>query len=534
MRRLSASVFAFVVSAPSAIAQAAPLTWNLYDAYTQSFTVPYAAPVPFGSAGMPAELRMNATIGGNTISFQLDTGSRGIAVSRDLLPPNFPTKGKPGDIFYWSSGNRLNGRWIETQVTFPDAVDGQTGAGAPAQATLPILVVETETCVAAPAGEIFPNHCANPGVTKPATGVTMMGIGFDRTGHGDTPNNDRWNQQFNPFLNLDAMRSGSMRAGYILTPQGVQLGLTAANTANAGKAGVSVSDFAFQKLIPTGLKQVPGSPPDWQAPTGSVTLNGAAYPVGQAVLDTGIDDMLLSLPAHPASGNLTAGTLAVSLLDSNGAVGYGFSVSDAQDPLTPASVTWSPLQPGRWSENRMSGAFVNTGVRVLNAFNFLYDGTGGYVGLQLNGVAAGVSAYLSPLISAQGRLQILNGFNANLPVVLQGKTEISVSGKPSEPVVFNGPVSGTGGLIVKKGRVMLACDASYTGVTVVNSGAVLMYSRLAGKLKKMPGGVVIREPNPSGTNCPAGVNLGAAHGSDPGDSPAKERHAMDTSSGSGS
>jgi len=216
--------------------------------------------------------------------------------------------------------------------------------------------------------------------------------------------------------------------------------------------------------------------------------------------------MLLSLPAHPSSGNLTAATLEVSLLDSKGAVGYGFSVSDAQDPVTPATVTWSPLQSGRWSENRMSGAFVNTGVRALNAFNFLYDGTGGYVGLQLNGAAAGVSARLSPQISAQGQLPFPNGFNTNLPVVLQGKTEISVAGKPPGAVVFNGPVSGSGGLIVRKGKVVLACDASHTGTTVVDSGAILVYSRLAGKLKRRPGGVVIQEPDPSGTNCPAGTD----------------------------
>jgi hypothetical protein len=304
------------------------------------------------------------------------------------------------------------------------------------------------------------------------------------------------------------MRTGLMRAGYILTPRGVQLGLTAANIANVGKAGLSVSDFAFQKLLPTGLKQVHGSPPDWQAPTGSVSLNATAYPVGQAVLDTGIEDMLLSLPAHPSFGNLTDGTVDVSLLNLNGAVGYGFSVADAHDPLTPATVTWSPLQPGRWSENKMSNAFVNTGVRALNAFNFLYDGTGGYVGLQLNGVAAGVSAYLSPMISAEGQLRVSNGFNTNLPIVLQGKTEISVLGKPSQPIIFNGPVSGTGGLIVRKGKVLLGCDATYTGVTVVNPGAIFVYSRLAGKLKRMPGGVVIREPRPSGTNCRSDINFG--------------------------
>ena len=80
MKTFYASVFAFAMSASCAITQAAPLTWNLYDSYTRSFTVPYASPVPFGAAGMPAGLSMNATIGGNTIIFQLDTGSRGIAV----------------------------------------------------------------------------------------------------------------------------------------------------------------------------------------------------------------------------------------------------------------------------------------------------------------------------------------------------------------------------------------------------------------------------------------------------------------------
>jgi len=113
-----------------------------------------------------------------------------------------------------------------------------------------------------------------------------------------------------------------------------------------------------------------------------------------------------------------------------------------------------------------------------------------------------MSDCLSLLVSARGRLTFSTGFNTNLPVILRGKTVVPVSDKPSGPVIF------------------------------------LIYSRLAGKLKRMPGGVVIREPSPSGTNCPAGVNLGAALGSDPspgyGDASAKERHAVDTSSRSGS
>lgn len=475
--------------------------FNLYDRFNESYLVPYAAPVAFGEPGLTADLTMNATIGGQTVRFQLDTGSRGIAVSRDLLPPNFPKGGRAGHVFYWSSGNRLNGHWIDTRVIFPDAREPRSGRPAAVTATLPILVVDTETCVAAPKGEVFPNHCADPGTTKTATAVTMMGIGFDRTGHGDVPNNNRWNQQFNPFLNLDAMKRGEVRAGYILTPQGVHLGLTTANTQKASTPGEPVSDFAYQKLLPTGLKQVPGSPPDWQAPTGSVRLNGQSYPVGQAVVDTGIDDLLLSLPGEPKSGVLTAGQLGVSLLDSDGRVGYGFGVSQASDPLTPASVTWSPIQPGRWSENRRSASFVNTGVRALNAFNFLYDGSGGYVGLQRNGLGAPGDVVHSPLISVQGPWSLEGGFATNLPILLQGNTEIFVPPVATQPVVLNGPISGPGGMTLKKGTVIMGCEARYQGLTVVDRGARLIYFKLPGGLKTRPGAVAIQTPGAEDPAC---------------------------------
>ncbi len=475
-----------------------PVTWNLYEGYHEWFDVPYAAQVAFGSPGLPAGLRMNATIAGKTISFQIDTGSRGIAVSRNLLPPDFSRKGRSGHIFYWSSGIRLNGKWIATEVTLPDAIHRPSGISTPAKATLPILVVDTVTCVAAPPGKVFPNHCSDAGVTKPATSNMMMGVGFDRTGHGDTPNTNRWNQQFNPFLNLDAMREGSMRAGYILTPQGVRLGLTTMNTSNSETSGQSVSNYAFQKLIPTGLKQVPGSPPDWQSPTGFISLNGSAYPVGQAVVDTGIDNMLLTLPTYPSFGTLSAGLVNVSLLNSNGHVGYSFNISDVSDPLTPASVTWSPLQSGRWSENRMSRAFVNTGVRALNAFNFLYDGTDGYIGLQLNGVSGKVSTSFSPMLSAKGRLRYSDGFRMNLPMILQGSSIVDISGI----VTFDAPLSGPGGLTLKgRGTLHLACDATYKGVTTVAAGTTLIYSHLSGKLRKMPGGKVIHREAQAGNGC---------------------------------
>lgn len=467
--------------------------WNLYDAYSESYIVPYAAPVGFGQGGLTQGLTMNLQVGGKNQTMLLDTGSRGIVLSKDQLPPEFPTRGRSGSVFYWSSGRRISGKWINTTVTFPDAIDERTHKPASVRATLPILVASSATCVAAPKGQIYPNHCDNPGVTDHnPTGIHMMGIGFDRTGHGDTPNNNRWNQQYNPFLNLDGMRSERIRAGYILSPHGVKLGLTAENTG---------SNYAFQKLIPTGLKQVRHSPPDWQAPLGSVTLNGISYAVGQAVLDTGINDMLLSLPGQPASGVLTAGTLALSLLYSNGRVGYTFNVGDSQNPVTPNSVTWSPLQPGRWSESRKIRTFLNTGMHALNAFDFLYDATGGFVGLKLNGYAPDSVANLTPMIATSSVVWPLpKNFESNLPIILQGRTIVMLSGDAT----FNAPVTGSGNLVIQgKGKLILGCNARYTGTTLVRQGSTLVYSKLQGQLRTRPGGKILQQDSESGTNCGA-------------------------------
>lgn len=479
---------------PTSAGAARPPTWNLYDAYTESYLIPYVSSPQFGKTSLEAGPKINVMIDGQLQPMSLDTGSRGIVISKDQFPHELrPGQGRKGQVFYWSSGKRFSGRWVWARITFPDAVDHRTGVPTPVHATVPILVAESMTCVAAPKGKVFPNRCKDAGVTtRNLSRVNMMGIGFDRTGHGDVPNNNRWNQQYNPFLNLDGMRTGRLRAGYILSPQGVHLGLTAANT-GAG--------FAFQKLIPTGLRKVPNSPEDWQAPTGSVTLDGVSYPVGQAVVDIGITDMLLSLPGKPASGNLTGGELALSLLNSGGRVGYRFTPGDTQNPLAPASVTWSPLQPGRWSENRMSKTFVNTGVRALNAFSFLYDGTGGYAGLQLNGLASSATAYLSPVISVQGTWPLPAGFTTDLPVLLQGRTIIQLSGNAT----LNAPVSGSGPLVIRgKGQLTLGCKARFTGNTIVQAGSVLNYSQLQGNLRIKPRGRSLRQGSEIGTHCDSG------------------------------
>lgn len=352
------------------------------NAQTLSYTVPYSNTIQNPNTNILSDPTINVQLFGKLLTTPLDTGSRGFFVTQNLLfPESFVPVGNSGSIFYWSSGRRFNGVWVTTNVRYLDAVDSSTRESVIASATIPVLIVQSITCESGS----WPNSCGTP-VTNPTIESTdehtlNMGIGFDRTGYQQVPDDDQNNQQYNPFLNLDAMKLEQMRAGYILGLNDVQFGLTKANTAGG---------FAFGKLAPTGFSQVAGSPPDWQPATGNVTLklNGkeSVYPIGEAVIDIGIADMLLTLQNQPTSGSLLNGDVTVFLLGPNGTAMYTFNPSESTPQATaPSIVNWSAPQAGVFSQNQppFSNNFVNTGRNVLNCFNYLYDAQDGYIGLRL-------------------------------------------------------------------------------------------------------------------------------------------------------
>jgi hypothetical protein len=372
------------------------------NAQALSYTIPYSNTIQNPNTNILNDPTINVQLFGESLTTPLDTGSRGFFVTQNLLfPESFIPVGNPGSIFYWSSGRRFNGIWVTTNVSYSDAIDSNTGESIVPSATIPVLIVQSITCESGN----WPNSCGVPmtkTTTKPTDEQTLnMGIGFDRTGYQQVPDNDQNNQQYNPFLNLDAMKAGNMRAGYILGLKSVQLGLTTSNTSGG---------FAFGKLAPTGYSQVPGSPPDWQPATGRVTLtlNGevTTHPIGEAVIDIGISDMLLTLQNQPTSGQLLTGMVTVSLLGSNGTAIYTFSPTESTPQATaPSIVNWTAAQSGVFSQNQVpfSNNFVNTGRNVLNCFDYLYDAQDGYIGLRLlNGVnncseAKVIPAKINPL-----------------------------------------------------------------------------------------------------------------------------------------
>jgi subtilase-type serine protease len=494
-------------STPTATAGA---SWNLYNSFNAYYEVPYASPTPqFGTQGFAnPQINVQIAVPGSpaiALTPTLDTGSRGMWVTADHFAANFPpaAQATPGYIFYWSSGNQLLGNWTSLPVTFPDA-QAVSGAPSPAVATVPVLIANQFCALKGnwPNGTRTVTTCSTP------SSGSMMGIGFDRTGYGTCPEIEPpppqtdpntpvcpsglpvANQNYNAMLNLAAMQSGQMVSGYILTPGAVVLGLTPANTAPVMPS--LQNTYAFEKLIPTGQIPIAQSPPDWQVATGLVDLNGAEYPIGEGIFDIGIDDMLLTLPGFPTTGSLVSGNdLEVALLGLPvGTVGYTFSVGDTTNPLGPSSVQWSALQPGAFSEGQTLVSLVNTGRDVMNAFNVLYDASNGYLGLQLNSLSAGSSAFLTPTIGADDTMAFSDGFITDLPMNLLSNTTISTSGT----VTFNGPLTGSGTLTIMGGTVNLNC-ANTLPMTVVNQGTLVIGGSITGTVTTQGSGTVQNSPN---------------------------------------
>jgi hypothetical protein len=385
-----------------------------YTGYTNSYFLPYDNSPGFGSAN-PTDAAVKVSIGTLNIALNLDTGSRGLFISSDTLSNNVTTNASSfaGQIDLSSSHRVYLGDWTTTAVNF--SVTNQSGIATNVTASIPILDVQTiasegsgtatfSIVGTAPvngnvtltngallaytnrsfslSGGQAVSYSNNVGLLSP---VSNFGVGFDLNGHGTGPVTNNENQSYNAFLNLGAMTNGSMVAGYIITPTGVQLGLTQTTT-----------NFAYTKLQPTGFTNAPAlnTAPDWQTPTGQVVYGGVTNAAGSVVLDSGIGYSFLSLPGL-TNGGLSNPPLSINLINSGGAVGYKIT-TDSNNILNPSfntatsNVTLSAPSGGIYSQNQspIGDQYFNSGRNVFNAFDMLYDGQNGYVGLITNSFGA--------------------------------------------------------------------------------------------------------------------------------------------------
>jgi len=164
-------------------------------------------------------------------------------------------------------------------------------------------------------------------------------------------------------------------------------------------------------------------------------------------------------------------TIEVNFLNSDFNVGYTFVVGNTADPMTPQNVTWAAIQTGNqaFSENVDQTTLFNSGRNALNGFNYLYDATNGYIGLQLNTPTAETGAFLDYVIVLQGSVALPAGFATDYPVLLQNPTTITAPGSAT----FGAPISGTDLLNIASGSVDLVTANTNSGGIAIGAGVTL-------------------------------------------------------------
>jgi hypothetical protein len=253
-------------------------------------------------------------------------------------------------------------RWVTTPVT----VEGGDGTRFETK-PIPVLAVSRIECRA------NARNCQPEDAPK---GVAMLGVGFGREHDGQ----EQSTPDKNPFLAPTASGERHQR-GYIVTRTGIRVGLTASDTADG---------FAFVKLAPNA-KYVG----DWAAAPVCITVDGKLPAAcGASLVDTGVTGMYITLPATLAAGKTGNNGKGEMTLADGTRLGFAFPGKDPEKPIESAGYgfavggTGNSLAPDFLVLNTVRPQpFVNTSVRFLNGFDYLYDADGGMVGYRWTGRA---------------------------------------------------------------------------------------------------------------------------------------------------
>jgi len=322
---------------------------------------------------------------GPSFAVTMDTGSVGIIVGSNYFAP--PASGRddesfigPGSETLTSSGVIVAGDWYKTTVRL---FDGDTLV---ATSTVPVLAVSKVSCE--------PN--ARDCHVSDASGANTHYFGVGFAGGAGQP---QGTPDKNAFLNVTSVPgSASLPSpGYILTTQGAQIGLTASNA----------QGFALIKLEPvlapnaTQWQTPPASAEllsDWQHTRGVITVNGKSAP-GVVLFDTGVSTGFLTPPlgVSPLTGTGPAGAECNGSTPPGCAVtGTSVRASFPQLPFPIASLNYTvgagngpqngnPVSPFAVAVDHNGAAFLNTTVRFLQAFDYMYDAANGFTGLRTSG-----------------------------------------------------------------------------------------------------------------------------------------------------
>jgi hypothetical protein len=321
-------------------------------------TIPYSHPMRALERGFTVD----ASVGRGPwhTGVELDTGSTGLVLDRRSLGPQAVGPGKPGSREYYPSGYKIIGNYWLTPVTI--GVSDANGDPKPVATTVPIEVfgIDRVECGANVKSCIPPSD-----QQKAIANFSLMGIGFDRG--GAPPSN-------NPFLQLEDVVYGWMRPGYVISPDRIDIGLDAANTAE---------NFRYIALAPNNDPYG-----DWLGANGCFRFPAAsARFCGSMLLDTGIDQMIFALAkserpqavVDPSNPELLKPGTAIDISAPTArplALSYGFTYQPGEYSATvdPKLIKWAAAPATK------PPVFFNIGRSPLARFDYLYDARCGSIG----------------------------------------------------------------------------------------------------------------------------------------------------------
>lgn len=336
-----------------------------------------------------------------------------------------------------------------------------------AVASLPVLLVNQIS---------YSGRQAGRATNTDPKGVRYFGVGFGQEAASQPyglPSN-------NPLLNIISINGKAVdytAKGYVITPQGVTIGLTAADTAG----------FSFTNLTRNTANT------DWNKPSATITVNGVSG-TGTALTDTGIGYSYLTHPPGstistipdsiatgaapstklgPAAGPGTVITIAIGTPGTTPAVSYSVTIGDGTDgaPVPAASApALVHVNPGD------TDVFFNTSFHFFNAFNYVYDATDGEVGFKAGTVTLtpASAVFDRSTLGSNATNTVAAGLVASITAQL-GDGSLSRTSPSANPLAGNGlaTVSVAGSQVnLAETVTSVLVTAGGGNVTVVGSGGL--------------------------------------------------------------
>ena len=286
-------------------------------------------------------------------TLQVDTGSCGIAIGIEKLSTYYQQQVRDQGaaallVTYLPSKNEIWGWWAKPPVILfgPDAPPEQYDASKFPAATVSVMVAD---------------YVKVNGITQKVFDGGMMGIGF----HTDVATV----LARNPLLSASA-GGQSLSAGYVISPDGIDIGLTDSN----------IAGFSFTNLV----LQTGSNPPVYNGPAADLTasFNGAKIgPIAcDLLMDTGVQDPMLFTETQeiPQSfyqtedGKSTFATGVEFSIDVTGTTcSYSFTLGQPSVFTPPGFLLMDRQQPN---------SSLNTSIYLLGGYNYCLDYAGKRMG----------------------------------------------------------------------------------------------------------------------------------------------------------